>query len=148
MYVVWRTNTLVLAQASVVECLACLSYHISYSVYSIVWLCIIYIKRQTISNLRWVQMWQRNNDTLPYHYISPPAGDIYCSSLRVCPSVLRSLRMSVCYATLIRAISPRNFHEKKMKKKSINNIPTEVVQRKSKFNFAKNCCSFGKKNTF
>ena len=58
------------------------------------------------------------------NYITPPAGDIYCSSLRVCPSV----RMSVCNATLVRAMSPRTFHGKN----SINNIPTEVVQRKIK----------------
>ena len=79
---------------------------------------------------------------------------IICLPLRetyiVLPSVYvrPSVRMSVCYATLVRAISPRTSHRKKMKKKSINNIPTEVVQQKIKIQFCQKLLKFWPKNHF
>ena len=62
----------------------------------------------------------------------PPAGDIYCFSLRVCPSV----RPFVCNAFLSEPYLQELFVQKKMqKKKCKNNISTEVVQRKIKIQF-------------
>ena len=48
-----------------------------------------------------------------------------------CMSVRASVRPFVCNAFLGRAISPRNFREKKIEKNSKNNISTEVVQQKN-----------------
>ena len=80
----------------------------------------------------------KNNIYLPqgetYNYMSPPVGDIHCSSLRVCTSV----RPSVCpYVTL--PYLQEAFVEKKLKKKSINNIPTEGEDQKIKIQFCQNC---------
>ena len=78
--------------------------------------------------------------------MSPPAGDIYCSSLRVCPSVRLSVRPCVtlsCPSNIC-----KNLSCKKIANNFKNDIPTEVVQSKSKFNFAKNFGSFGQKTTF
>ena len=57
--------------------------------------------------------------------MSPPAGDIYCSSLRVRPSV-RMLRYR--YPSHI----SKNLRAKNLQKNSKNNTPTEVVQQKIK----------------
>ena len=84
------------------------------------------------------------------YYMSPPAGDIYCSSLRVCPSVRPYVRPSVCpYVTLplsqpylLEPLIEKNW------KNSINNIPTEVVQRKIKIQFCQKFKKFWPKNHF
>ena len=78
--------------------------------------------------------------------MSPPAGDIYCFSLRVCASVRPSVRLSVTLSCPSQI--SKNLSCKKVAKNFKNNIPTEVAQKKSKFNFAKNFGSFGQKTTF
>ena len=83
-----------------------------------------------------------------YYYMSPPAGDIYCFSLRVCPSVRPCVRPFVCNAFLIRAISPRAFRANNLQKKMKNNIPTEVVQQKIKIQFCPKFWKFWPKNHF
>ena len=69
--------------------------------------------------------------------MSPPAGDIYRSWLRVCPSV-PSVTLSLSWPYLLESYmyNYQTFFP--------NNILTEVVQQKIKFNILK----FWPKNTF
>ena len=80
--------------------------------------------------------------------MSPPAGDIYCFSLRVCPSVRPCVRPFVCNAFLIRAISPRTFRAKNLQNIRKITYLLKLCNKKSKFNFAKNFGSFGQKTLF
>ena len=79
--------------------------------------------------------------SLRHYYTSPPAGDIYCFSLRVCPSVrpsvCASVRPSIRLSVTLSCPShiSKNLSCKKFAKKSKNNIPTEVLQRKIKIQF-------------
>ena len=75
-------------------------------------------------------------------YVSPCGRHI----LFFPPSVYVS--PSVCYATLVRAISPRTFRAKNWQKKNPKlTYILKLCNEKSKFNFAKNVGSFGQKKT-
>ena len=87
--------------------------------------------------------------------MSPPAGDIYCFSLRVCPSVRASVRPSVRASvrlsvtlTLSEPYLQEPFVQKICKKNPKIIYLLKLCNEKSKFNFAKNFGSFGKKNHF
>ena len=80
-------------------------------------------------------------------YMSPPAGDIYCSSLRVCPSVRPSVRPCVTLSCPSHIF--KNLSCKKFAKNFKNSLPTEVVQRKIKIQFCqKNLEVLAKKPLF
>ena len=76
--------------------------------------------------------------------MSPPAGDIYCFSLRVCPSV----RPFVCNVFLVRAISPRTFRAKNSQKNPKITHLLKLCNKKLKFIFAKNLEVLVKKPLF
>ena len=80
------------------------------------------------------------------YYMSPPAGDIYCSSLRVCPSVRLSVRP--CVTLSCPSHISKNPSCKKIAKNYKNNIPTEVVQQKVKIPFCQKFWKFWPKNHF
>ena len=75
--------------------------------------------------------------------MSPPAGDIYCFCLRVCPSVRPSVRLSVTLS-----LSKNLSCKKNCKKNPKNNISTELVQQKIKIQFGKKIWKFWPKNHF
>ena len=81
-----------------------------------------------------------------YNYMSPPAGDIYCSYLGVCPSVRPSVRP--CVTLACPSHISKNLPCKIFAKNSKNNIPTEVVQQKIKILFCQKFGSFGQKPLF
>ena len=80
------------------------------------------------------------------YYMSPPAGETYI----VLPSVYvrPSVRMSVCYATLVRAISPRTFRAKNLKNFPQLTYLLKLCNKKLKFNFSKNVEVLAKKPLF
>ena len=78
--------------------------------------------------------------------MSPPTGDIYCYSLRVCPSVRPSVRLSVTLS-LSEPYLQEPFMQK-ICKKFQNNILTEVVQQKIKIQFCQKFWKFWPKIHF
>ena len=84
-----------------------------------------------------------------FYYMSHPAGDIYCFSLRVCPSVRLAVRLAVRLSVTL-SLSEPYLPEPVVHicfYKSTNNIFTEVVQQKIKILFCQKLLKFWPKNT-
>ena len=105
------------------------------------------IFHQPLKNLLFVGISTLNIRQVSINYMSPPAGDIYCSSLRVCPSVRPSVPCPGVTLPLSEPYLQEPFMEK-IEKNFINNIFTEVVQQKIKIQFCQKFKKFWPKNHF
>ena len=84
--------------------------------------------------------------------MSPPAEDIYCFSLRVCPFVRPSVRASVRLSVTLSLSEP--YLQEPFVQKNCKNFQFQIAyllklcNKKSKFNFAKKFGSLAKKPRF
>ena len=103
----------------------------------------IYALNMQFSVQFWIHWSRINLVSLSPNYMSTPAGDIHCFSLRVCPSVRPPVRLSVT-PSLSEPYLQEPFVQN-ICKKNPKIIYLLNLCNKKKFNFAKNFGCFGPK---